>query len=494
MSRGDPLFYTVRTGFACNNKCIHCFVEKKKSVEDLSEEVLRTTIDEAPKGSIVSFTGGEPTIRPDFIRLLKYASDKGHITNLQSNGIKFAEEDFTKQVVPYLQSITFPIHSSDAKIFDIVTGIPGSFEPTIEGFKNLVKSKVIMMTQTVINQYNYKTLLDTFDMIQILAPGAGMTLTFPHPVGAAHTTEVVPKLSEVAEYITPVLKKYGYLMHTHYIPRCYLYPYQDIVSNVDREDMGDTWKPGTDFTVNGWEKVDYGAYRKDMKVKAENCQECVFNSECIGVWAEYGELYPNLDFNPIKVSKEEIAANKKLFEKEIIESSVETPFYRLKDMSSPLIFKRIEGFKQVVIDRATGEIIEHPYSFADAGELVSDEMMELISSTGASPDMSTISIIDGKVNGYSLVYPDPGAYTLSPIDKYLQYAVDQIMVRIKDDAISTWYICRDASENTIRMFFADRGAIDEYKNLMMELQATGLSSCILSPDFDKDSVCAMLFR
>jgi len=293
--------FSLRVGYSCNNFCIHCFVEDKKNdAGDVSLNQLKTIIDEkvVDKNTVVVVTGGEPTLRDDLIDILKYIEEKDCFNTIQTNGYKFHDINYLKELKPYIDSILLPIHSFDQNIFDQITRVEGSYEKIIQGFKNLIKLKVPTTTQTVINQLNYKTLINTFDMIQEIKPGIKMTLTFPHPIGAADTRDVVPKYSDIAEYIQPVLKKYGKLMHVHYIPKCLLYPYQDDVVVIDDTDDGSVEKPGTDYINGKWSDTDYGEFKPKSRAKSPICHKCKFDKECLGVWKEYDDLYP-LDFIPI---------------------------------------------------------------------------------------------------------------------------------------------------------------------------------------------------
>ena len=160
------------------------------------------------------------------------------------------------------------------------------------------------MTQTVINKLNYKTLMSTFDMIQRILPGAIMNLTFLHTIGVANSTSIAPKYSDIAQYLQPVLKKYAYLIRTHYIPKCYLYPYHTVIDqNVDDGDNGSVIKDGIDYIVEGnlgWTRTNYGEYKENGKIKSAKCKKCIFDKECIGIFRTYGELYPELDLSPIE--------------------------------------------------------------------------------------------------------------------------------------------------------------------------------------------------
>ncbi len=87
----------------CNLTCPICFANSNvtgKIYEPSKEQVmemLRLYRGEQPvAGRLVQFSGGEPTIHPDFLEILRGAREMGfsHI-QVASNGIKFADPDFT---------------------------------------------------------------------------------------------------------------------------------------------------------------------------------------------------------------------------------------------------------------------------------------------------------------------------------------------------------------------------------------------------------------
>jgi len=296
----NPSFYTVRMGYACNEKCVHCFTEDKKlTSNDRTLEELKQTIDEAPADTtIIVVTGGEPTVRLELAELLDYIRLRGCINNVQTNGVLLGDQGYFKEIAPYLDSVFVPIHSANPFIHDAITRLPGSWEKTLAGLRNLVDAGIYVNTNTVINQFNYRNLFDIARMLQAIQPGMPMTFTFPHPVGAAASPYIVPRYTDVAESLFVLLEEYGDKISTHYIPRCYLYPFQDKVINVDDGDNGSVHKLGVDFINNNWERTDYGEFKPYAKIKSPACRSCQFNSVCIGVWREYGELYNTLDIIP----------------------------------------------------------------------------------------------------------------------------------------------------------------------------------------------------
>lgn len=291
--------FILKTGYACNQNCIHCFASDKRNTPKISLEELKSNIDDIDeKNTIVTLTGGEPTIRKDFIDILKYIKSKGYLTLLQSNGTKFSDNNYVKEIEPYLDMIYMPVFSNISEIHDAITSKKGSWEMMKQAFINLENSNIFIWSNTVINKLNYKTLLETADMIQEITPGNIMTFTFPHSLASAYSTKVTPMFSEIKEYLLPVLKRYGYLIHTHYLPRCVLYPYQNIVELVDDAD-GKIDKVGIDYIENTWSSVNYSDIAENARVKNKNCSICRYDDVCLGVWKEYVELYNILDVDPI---------------------------------------------------------------------------------------------------------------------------------------------------------------------------------------------------
>ena len=272
----------IKSCFECNEKCIHCFnseAERKIKMPEL-EEIYRQ-IDTMTIEDTVIVQGGEPTMRNDLVEVLKYIKEKGKQVSLNTNGLRLYNEKYLEEIIPYVDRLILPIHSSHYNVFDSITQVKGSAEKVMTVFKKLLQIENLMVvTQTVINQLNYKTLLDTFDTIQNIAPSITMMLTFPIPIGFAYSSDVTPKYSEIKDYIQPALRKYGHSIYSYDIPRCYLYPYQDAVTNCD------------DYRC--------GCYIEENKrIKASSCKDCIFTKECAGVWREYGALYPDLDLTPV---------------------------------------------------------------------------------------------------------------------------------------------------------------------------------------------------
>lgn len=101
-------------GKRCNFNCSYCNIELHDNFSShLSLEVCKKTIDtllsKTDKKLFISLTGGEPTVNPKFIEIIKYMKDKGvdHIS-LTTNGSR--TKDFYLGILQYLDNIIFSYH------------------------------------------------------------------------------------------------------------------------------------------------------------------------------------------------------------------------------------------------------------------------------------------------------------------------------------------------------------------------------------------------
>lgn len=103
----------------CNLKCIHCFVEASpEAQEELSYTEIISIIDKICKSDIqyISFTGGEPLVRKDCLKILEYT--KQHFSGqicLMTNGTLITENN-VKRIVEYVDAIDISIDGVDEEV------------------------------------------------------------------------------------------------------------------------------------------------------------------------------------------------------------------------------------------------------------------------------------------------------------------------------------------------------------------------------------------
>ena len=128
-SQGVKLIFELTS--LCNFSCTHCIREEGEPgflPVALVERVLAET---RRYGNVnyVAFTGGEPTLHPEFAKLLALAASHGHQFGFVTNGWRFADRTFA-QVEPYrdsLSHVTFSIDGAAEETHDTLRRRKGSF-------------------------------------------------------------------------------------------------------------------------------------------------------------------------------------------------------------------------------------------------------------------------------------------------------------------------------------------------------------------------------
>ena len=149
----------------CNSKCIFCFSRKELVKEhfsiDIINKIMQKQFDSGCK--ILVLSGGEPTIHPNFIKIISNAKSIGyqHIRVI-TNGRMFAYKQFLKDSINGgLDEATISIHSHKPKVQDYLSGVKGSFEQALKGIRNCILSSLDTKINIVVNKKNIKSLKDT---------------------------------------------------------------------------------------------------------------------------------------------------------------------------------------------------------------------------------------------------------------------------------------------------------------------------------------------
>ena len=154
--------------YRCNNDCAHCYNARARNYPELSTEDWKNVIDRLWEIRIphVVFTGGEPTLRNDLPDLVAYADQKGMVTGINTNGMRLADQGFLDQLVlSGLDHVQITLESHDAQIHDAMVGRSGSWERTLTGLRNVLKSNLYMMTNTTLLDNNASKLQETLDFL-----------------------------------------------------------------------------------------------------------------------------------------------------------------------------------------------------------------------------------------------------------------------------------------------------------------------------------------
>ena len=128
-------------GYRCNNNCLFCLnINKRNAIPQKTTLQIKKEMIEAKNSgtTYLELVGGEISIRPDVIELVKFAKELEFETIMMAtNGRMYSYKKFAKEITEAgLNSLVFSIHGHNAKLHDSLTQVPGSFEQLKNGIKN----------------------------------------------------------------------------------------------------------------------------------------------------------------------------------------------------------------------------------------------------------------------------------------------------------------------------------------------------------------------
>ncbi len=166
-----PLRMDMALTFRCQNDCVHCYAGGPHATPELTTAQWKTVIDKLSKIGvfILTFTGGEPTLREDLPELLLYAQNKGMVTGLISNGRRLKDKAYVNTLEKAgLDFVQITLESHKPEIHDKMTKTKGSWQETVAGIRNATQSQIYVSTNTTLSKHNAEEFLTTVDFIKSL--------------------------------------------------------------------------------------------------------------------------------------------------------------------------------------------------------------------------------------------------------------------------------------------------------------------------------------
>ena len=294
--------WLIMTGFSCNNDCVMCSTKPKSNnySDRSSQEIEKDLISgKKMKYERVEFTGGESTIRPDILNLIKKAKDLGYReVAVSTNGRMLSYNTFCQKAIANgLNRVTFTLNAHNKKLGEAISRTPKAFEQTMQGIKNVVTSSVVdVSVNTVPVKINYRYLLQIGKLISSLGVGAWNILDLiPDGYGkdfykilsikATNLSVVINSLKDISSNFKLITffdyplclfdQKFRNSSPTHLIP--------------DQGRIGIEKQIG--YKPERFKKLDKNFYDDIHKKRLQVCENCKFSKTCGGVWKDYVELY-----------------------------------------------------------------------------------------------------------------------------------------------------------------------------------------------------------
>lgn len=294
--------------YKCDNNCLFCSERerlKEASLRFIPKEVAMRKLKEysAKRFNHLTFTGGEPTLHPQFIPLVAFAKASGFKTYITTNGGLLYNKTFNKQAALYLDEICFSVHGHNPGLHNLHTGNNESFgvlkkamenieneSSNIQGFANIVVTKYnFKHLESIVNFIaNYKKLKQV--LISNFAPEGGGLANFKDlavPVG--RFKEKIPVLAEL------ILKK-NIIPRFFGLPLCILKGNEDLSNDLH-------WSPRVTLeqcpAKEGRHLMQTLSYKPIRgRVKPVKCGNCLKMDICGGLFRTYYKEFGAEELEP----------------------------------------------------------------------------------------------------------------------------------------------------------------------------------------------------
>ena len=269
----------INPTYRCNDNCIHCIFNgisvKDKTLEDCLRE-----IDAAHEYGydIVCFEGGEPSISPNIITLVRYARRKGFKNVLMdTNGRMFANLEFTRKIMHAgLSPVHIALHSWRPETHERITRAEGSHLQVVKGIRNILNLgyKDHLKITMPLNKLNLNDVSETVNFCYRMGVRSIFLQYLSHKRGLKEITQL-PTYGEASAVIRSVMRKFGDDMEIYVqnMPLC-------VIEGLEDNMLPDVGNTGYLDDIGErrpiYEELAYG------KIKEGICHRCVYNFLCTG--------------------------------------------------------------------------------------------------------------------------------------------------------------------------------------------------------------------
>ncbi len=293
----------------CNNRCVFCVsgqrTEEREAFPVPGDPVLER-LEGARRDGIrkVTLLGGEPTIQPEFLRIVRGAVGLGFDEIvIFTNGVKTARGSFVDEILETGGNFTFRLsfQGANSRAHNRTTKKLGSFDRLVETMKNLrARNQRITVNMCVVRS-NYESVAE-FPALLLPYGASQLHLDMIRPLDAGVRTEeemraMLPRYSDMVPHLEAMVAGFpaGFDVNIGNLPYCIAPKLAPVIHHDGETTLTVAVDQRADLS-EAWDK--YAVKRRD-KLKIESCRECVFDSRCSGVFDTYQRFYGTDELVPI---------------------------------------------------------------------------------------------------------------------------------------------------------------------------------------------------
>ena len=300
---GYPVSISFEPTTSCNLRCPECpsgLRAFSRPIGMLEKNFFTRTIDEIHKELIylIFYFQGEPYLNPDFLEMVKYASDKGIYTATSTNAHYLTDEAAKKTVESGLDRLIISIDGTTQEVYKQYR-IGGNIEKVLEGAKSIVKWKKELNSKTPFVFFQFLVVKHNEHQIEEVKKIA-------REIGV---DEVRFKTAQVYDYQTdpnnliPTIDKYSrykkntdgsYAAKNKLANRCWKMQHANVITwdglvvpcCFDKDATHQLGNLKNQSFKEVWKNDNYKQFRTELMKSRKNIDICANCSEGVSVWQE----------------------------------------------------------------------------------------------------------------------------------------------------------------------------------------------------------------
>lgn len=279
----------VILGYDCNLACTYCTISPAMRRRELSTATVAHAMRDARARGYddVSFTGGEPTIRPDLLSLIRYARELGFgDVKVQSNGLLLATRANAARLLEAgVSTFHVSIHTHEEAAYDAMVRRDGAWALMRDGLANLVSLGVDPRADVIVERSTAPRLPAAVRWLGGLGVRRAdlwfVSLTDHNRDNLAsmpRMSEVMPAVHEAFE----VADELGFELRSLHLPRCLLGPHADRAHDPAADRV---------MVVTPDDVFELAGSKLTPQVHVPACEGCPERGRCRGLRPDYLERY-----------------------------------------------------------------------------------------------------------------------------------------------------------------------------------------------------------
>lgn len=141
---------------ACNLRCVHCYITDYKDRNLMGMDEICKLFDELAEIGVmfVNLTGGEMTLRSDFVDIIQEARNRHFVVSILSNATRFSDETLARLAVSSPNNVYVSLYGVDAEAHEFITDRAGTFDATMENVHRLRQQGIPVVLRYLIMRHN----------------------------------------------------------------------------------------------------------------------------------------------------------------------------------------------------------------------------------------------------------------------------------------------------------------------------------------------------